>query len=411
MRLSELIALLRVENQFERLRLDIGAQFGRESAPLYGASVLPERLVEANAFKESYVRYRQTLAMAGSSYSPAQLSTGGRVYGEIQVSLGNTNIKDQLIGPELDRLMRLVNLADSTNQRATIEAARQILNFVDVSIREPILKLNELYRWQAIIDGVVKRRGSNGYSEDVTYFSPAGHRVTIPGGTVAAPGGWYSKSATAYDPYLDFFAAQSFLRRKGYTISRIVSNYSAAFAFQSHPAVVNRLGGATFVDANGTPGRMMGSVNMDSVQAGLRANMLPQWDIYDTVYDNRNPATPAADEFMSGTRYLDRKYEPTTGVFVDAHPVVLLCQTGRDESVIDFGDRSSLPMGGITLQDTLGYYAVGTVTGEPGPGRKYSDRIETEHPGGYRAEMIQEGLPVITEPEAIYVMMVQAPAP
>lgn len=406
MTLLELLQSLRDTGEYDRLRLDVMAQFGTESRPYLGAQLLPEQMRDSNAYTEQQVRYMTVLANAGSSYSPAQVNTGGRIFGEFKVSFGNTNVADNLTAGEYDRLMKLIALSTAGgNDNATVQAAAQVLRFLDQMIREPMLMLNELYRWQAIIDGVVKRRGSNGYAEDVNYPLPSGHRVTIPGGTVANPAGWFETDGS-YDPYQDFFTAQRFLAAKGYQISRIISNFTAAHTFMRNSNVINRLGGATIVNTGGTSvSRVVGSISMDSVNAELRANMLPQWEIYDRTFNYRNPTSTNQNGIEVG-RFLDRS---PSGV--KTNPVVLVCTTGRDESMIDFGDRSTLPNGGLTLPDTLGYYGIGTVAGQSSAGRHFYEKVEEKYPGGLYAEAIQEGLPVITEPEAIYVLNVQEPTP
>jgi hypothetical protein len=404
MNLLELLQMLRDTGDYSRLTLDIMAQFGTETAPYLGAQLLPEQLRSENAYTEQQVRYMSVLANAGSSYSPAQVNTGGRIFGEFKVSFGNTNVADNLTAGEYASLMKLIALSTAGgNDNATLQAAAQVMRFLDRSIREPMLMLNELYRWQAIIDGVVKRRGSNGYAEDVIYPMPAGHRVTIPGGTVANPAGWFEND-NSYDPYNDFLAAKRFLAAKGYTISRIFSNFSAAHAFMGNSRVRDRLAGSTVLGEAATFQRMAGSVSLEKVNAELQAMQIAQWEIYDRTFNYRNPSSTNANGIETG-RFLDRM----AGA-IKVHPVVLVCSSGRSEDMIDFGDRSSLPNGGITLDDTLGYYGIGTVAGQAAPGRHFYETVTEKHPGGLYAESIQEGLPVITEPEAIYVMMVQEPA-
>ena len=403
MTLLELLQMLRDTGDYSRLTLDLMAQFGTETQPYLGAQLLPEQTRTENAYTEQQVRYMTVLANAGSSYSPAQVNTGGRIFGEFKVSFGNTNVADNLTAGEYASLMKLIALSTAGgNDNATIQAAAQVMRFLDRSIREPMLMLNELYRWQAIIDGVVKRRGSNGYAEDVNYPMPAGHRVTIPGGTIANPAGWF-ETDNSYDPYNDFLAAKRFLAAKGYTISRIVSNFSAAHAFMGNSRVRDRLAGSTVLGESATFQRMAGSVSLEKVNAELQAMQIARWEIYDRTFNYRVPNSVNANGIETG-RFLDRVVSG-----VKTHPVVIICNSGRSEDMIDFGDRSTLPNGGITLENTLGYYGIGTVAGQAAPGRHFYETVTEKHPGGLYAEAIQEGLPVITEPEAIYVMMVQEP--
>lgn len=405
MTLIELLQKLRDDGEYEKLRVDVMAQFGTENNPYLGASLLPEVTKQYNAYTEQQVRYMTVVANAGSSYSPAQVNTGGRIFGEFNVNFGNTNVADNLTANEYDMLMQMIMLStEGGNDNATLQAAAQVMRFLDRSIREPLLMLNEVYRWQAIIDGTVKRRGSNGYSEDVVYPMPSGHRVTVPGGTVANPAGWFETDGS-YDPFQDFFTAQRFLAAKGYRISRIISNFTAAHTFMRNSNVVNRLGGTTIVSTGGALTRTLSSVSMNAVQAELQSNQLPEWQIYDRTFNYRNPSSTKENQIEVG-RYLDRVVGG-----VKTHPVVLVCQTGRDMSSIDFGDRSTLPNGGIELADTLGYYGIGKVKGQPTSGRHFFEEVTQKHPGGLYAEGIQEGLPVITEPEAIYVINVQEPTP
>jgi hypothetical protein len=403
MTLLELLQMLRDTGDYSRLTLDLLAQFGTEQAPYVGAQILPEQSRSENAYTEQQVRYMSVLANAGSSYSPAQVNTGGRIFGEFKVSFGNTNVADNLTAGEYASLMKLIALSTAGgNDNATIQAAAQVMRFLDRSIREPMLMLNELYRWQAIIDGTVKRRGSNGYSEDVVYPMPAGHRVTVPGGTLANPAGWF-ETDNSYDPYNDFLAAKRFLAAKGYTVSRIISNFTAAHAFMGNSRVRDRLSGTTVLGEAATFQRMAGSVSMDAVSNELQAMMLPRWEIYDRTFNYRNPNSTNTNGIETG-RFLDRM----AGA-VKVNPVVLICESGREENLIDFGDGSSLPNGGITLENTLGYYGIGTVAGQAAPGRHFYETVTEKHPGGLYAESIQEGLPVITEPEAFYVINVQEP--
>jgi hypothetical protein len=405
--LQELLQALRDTGDYTRLRLDVMAQFGSEGAPYLGAELLPEQLRDQNSYTEQQVRYMTQIANAGSSYSPAQLNTGGRVFGEFKVSFGNTNVADQITANEYDKLMKLVLLStEGGNDNATLQALTSVLRFLDRNIREPMLMLNELYRWQAIIDGVVRRRGSNGYSEDVVYPVLPGHRVTVPGGTVAAPAGWYNETVGpgAYDAASDLFAAQRFLARKGYRVNRLISDYEAAWAFLRNPAVVNRVSGQTIVnDLGGSSQRIVGNASMESVNSMLLGNMLPRWEIYDRSYNYRSTTSTTSTQIETA-RFLERLVGGTR-----THAVVLLCSTGRSEDLIDFGDRSSLPNAGVTLANTLGYYGIGKVAGQPTSGRHLYENVIEKHPGGLYAECIQEGLPVITEPEAYMVINVAEP--
>lgn len=388
---------LQVRGEFQRLALDPMAQFGTENEPLLGATLLPEMGKDANSqngYTEMQIRYQTGLANAGSSYSPAQLNSGGRIIGSFDVKPGNTNQADQLTAQDYEDLRSLLMHAEpSISTPASLEAVARLMGWMDTNINQPMLKLNELYRWQAIIDAKVERRGSNGYAEDVVYPTPAGHRVTVPSGTIASPTGWYS-TGTNYDPYQDFFAAQRFLSTKGYRVNRIISCFEPAYTFMKNPANGVRFGGIS-LDSGNQFARILPQLTMERVNQELNANGLPTWEVWDQTYFYKD-----ATGNFAFRRYLER----------DTYfPVILVCNTGRN-TTIDFGDRSTMT-NTIQLSNTLGYYCVGRVLGQNAIGRKIYTNVEEKHPGGMYAESVQEGLPVITEPEAIFILKIMKPTP
>lgn len=389
--LTTLIREIDANTDFDRMRLDIRSQFGNENNPLLGATLLPETIKSSNAYSEEQVRYKTVLANAGTSYSPAQIKTGERLYGRFDVRFGNTNIADTMTADDLEKLMDFLKFAD-VDQTANLQAMATVLGFIDKSIIQPHLLLNEKYRWDAIIDGVVQRRGFNGYEEDVTYPNPSGHRPAVPGGTIAAPAGWYSIDDN-YDPFSDIFEARNFLAKKGFRINRIISNFEIAHVFMNHPANKVRFGGIALTDGNFR--RVVPGLNFEQINQELRANQLPTWEIYDRTYTDKDES----DGLVKSFRYLER---------ATYHPIVLVCTTGRNESLIDFGDRTSM-LTSVELEDTLGYYGIGRVKGKPSAGRWLHTEVTERHPGGLYAEGIQEGLPVITEPEAFVVLKVNKP--
>lgn len=389
--LTTLVREIKENGDFDRLRLNISAQFGNENAPLLGATLLPEVIKPSNAYSEEQVSYKTVLANAGTSYSPAQVKSGERLYGRFDVRLGNTNIADTMTANELEKLMSFLSLADS-DPAANLQAMAGVLGFLNKSIVLPHLLLNEKYRWDAIVDGIVRRRGFNGYEEDVIYPDPAGHRISVPGGTTATPAGWFSRTDN-YDPFADIFAARNALARKGFRINRIISNFEIAHQFMNHPANKVRFGGISLSD--GGFRQIVPGLNFDRVNQELQSNQLPAWEIYDRTYTDKDEA----DGLVKVSRYLERP---------SYHPVVLVCTTGRSESLIDFGDRTSL-LTSVELEDTLGYYGIGRVKGKESTGRWIHTEVTTRHPGGLYAEGIQEGLPVITEPEAFIVLKVMKP--
>ena len=72
-------------------------------------------------------------------------------------------------------------------------------------------------------------------------------------------------------------------------------------------------------------------------------------------------------------------------------------------------DPSNFTDGSIVLDNTLGYYAVGRNTGKDSSGRTIHTWMMEKKPVGMAGESYQTGLPVITDPQAYYVIRVQRP--
>lgn len=270
--LATLVRELQDTGEFDRLRLDPLAQFGTEDNPFLFASILPEVNRDTNQYTETQIRYQTILANSGSSYSPAQLNPGGQIVGEFDVKFGNINQADQMTVQDYEAIMKLL-MQSGTNSNADMEAMARVLQFMNKQILWPVLTLNEKQRVDAVVDAQVLRTGSNGYSELVTYPTPAEHRVNIPGGTVANPAGWYETDGS-YDPFADFFAAQRFLAAKGYRVNRIISCFDPAYTFMNNTAVATRFGGVS-LNQDGGFARVVPSVSRDRINAELQANGLP----------------------------------------------------------------------------------------------------------------------------------------
>lgn len=398
--IAELVRDLQDTGEFDRVRLDPLAQFGPEGNPYLGSTLLPEVVRDSNAYTETQIRYQSAIALDGSSYSPAQLSPGGHLIGEFDVKFGLTNIADQMNAQFYEGLRKLL-MQSGSSTNADIEAAAQLIQWMDKSLTIPMLKKNELQRWQAIIDASVPRKGSNGYVETVSYPNPAGHRITVGGGSVGSPTGWFSRqtdptAALYWDPWNDLFAVKREAARKGYRINRIISAYEPGHLLAQHPVTTTRLSGIT-INVTGSLDRAIRVNSFDSLNAELQANELPTWEIYDRTYDYPITNGDGEREFTF-SRYLER---------ADYWPVIMVCTTGRDQ-VIDLGDRSTVS-NVIQLQETLGYYGVGRVVGQGSTGRHLYTEVSEKHPVGMYAEMLQMGLPVITEPEAIFVLKIMKP--
>jgi hypothetical protein len=353
-----LIATMLRDGQFLQLARTMLAMFGTPARSYLGATLLPERLVEENAYREDSVRYRTILANAGTRYSPSQLKDGS-VVGSFLVELGSSDIKRELTAREYDALIRLLG------RNASMEAVAQAINFVDVTVNRALIEYNEQQRWQAIVSALVQRRGANNYSEDIAYPNPSGHRS-------AAGGVWSNDS---YDPFEDITAKADLLASKGYTVNRIVSSRQVVSKLAGNANVKARCGLAV-INANGQIRGAAGRATLEAINGALQADGLPAIELYDLQY----------------------RTETGTGYFLARDTMVFAATTGRDEDV-DLGDGERM-----LVENTLGYVGVGRATGQADPGRVIRAEAFNNKPPRIEAEGWQESLPVITEPEAIGVI-------
>jgi hypothetical protein len=83
--------------------------------------------------------------------------------------------------------------------------------------------------------------------------------------------------------------------------------------------------------------------------------------------------------------------------------MVLVATTGRDES-IDLGDFDPSVASPELVADTIGYVGVGRAAGQSAPGRHVVVNAYENKPPRIEGEAWQTSFPVITEPEAIYII-------
>ncbi|MEM7771966.1 MAG: major capsid protein, partial [Cyanobacteria bacterium P01_A01_bin.37] len=357
-----------------------------------GARYLPEILVPENAYSETQIRWRTQPALDGTRYSPVQMQRGGTLMGEFKVDLGNTDTGDEMTGQDHDGLIKLLN------QDRDMEGIAQVMRWADNSLLRPHLIKNELQRWQAIVLGQVTRNGSEGYTETVSYFQPAGHRPEVLGGTTGSPAGWYLDT---YDPFDDIFAGKEKLASLGFEVSDIICNAKPMATLRGNATVATRTSMVRVNDSGQIRGTT-GYVSNATINQVLADNDLPPVTVYNAGYQ-----TPTG--FL---RFLDLS---------DTHDYfIMLGRTTRQwDLVTDFStraepgsgtfDRDAIDPGSLTINSTLGYYGVGRNVGSSGSGRTIFTMTQDKKPKGYYGEAYQAGLPVVTEPEAIYVIRVKRP--
>lgn len=370
MDINGLIDQLFEDGTIERLLRNPLAQFGPDTRRYIGAEILPERLVNENAYREDAITYKTIVANDGTRYSPVQLKEGARV-GSFLVELGENDIGSEFTSRLYDALLRYL----ATNQ--TMDAVTSITRWLDTTVVRALVEKIEQQRWQAICDAMVVREGDNGFYEEVLYSNPAGHRVTVPSGTTGTPEGWYDPT---YDPMEDIQGIVQLLADKGYQVNRIITSRQLATVLRNHPLIAARL--STFVVTNvGDIEGMPGFSTFARLNGLLGEEGLPAIEMYDLVY---------------GTSEGSARFLP-------ADKMVFVATTGREE-VVDMGDEEPL-----ILMDTLGYAGIGRAAGQSTPGRVIDLQSYTKKPPRIEAEGWQTQLPVILEPEAIGVLTVSPP--
>lgn len=364
MDLLSLIRQMQTDGTVQVIARNPLAQFGPPNRQYLGATLLPERLVPLNMFKERNIRYRTVIANNGTRYSPTQLKDDSSLVGEMRVELAHNDIARQFTAEDYDALLEMLAT------RPTMEATATLIRWLDTTVNRALLDLNEKQRWQAIVDASVVLSGDNGYTETVAYSNPSGHRVNA-GGT------W---SNDAYDPYPDILAQVQLLADKGYTVSRMIAARKVATILARNDKMAARVGGRITVSTGGqlasAPRPLISLADLNAV---FNADGLPPIETYDAQYFDYG----GAKRFLADTA------------------LVIVATTGRDETYTDAqyyaGDLPIVP-------DTLGYQAIGRAAGQPASGRVIRMEAKDDKPPRVEAEGWQTSLPVITEPEAIAVV-------
>jgi hypothetical protein len=385
----ELIRQLDEQEYFKRLALNPNAQFGSEEQPFLGATILPEQLVEENSFEETQVRYRTKPALDGTRYSPAQMQESSHLIGSVKVDLGDSDTASQFTGKDHDGLIKLLMRGGDE------EAIARLVRWADKSLIAPHAIKNEIQRWQAIIKGEVLRKGSNKLEELVEYYQHPGHNTVIPGGTIAAPQGWYDDN---YDPMEDIAGAVQKLEDLGYSVRGMFSTGRVTSTLTKNGQVAKRTN-RVVVNAAGNITSASGRVTLAELNAIADDDGLPNFTKYNAGYETSNgfrrfmDVKPGSD-FLVIVGNSDRQWDMAT----DYAGAV-------DADLGDFAD------GAIQLEGVLGYYGVGRNVGQTSPGRTVHTEAQMKKPAGLYGESYQTGFPVILDPQAIVVIEIQRPTP
>lgn len=365
--------LIQTEN-FTRVINDPLAQFGAPNRRYVGAEILPEVMVPENSYVEEAIRYRTIVANDGTRYSPVQIKQGV-LTGSFEVHLGDSDIGSHFTSADYDALIKLIERINGGYgntgagvARPTMEAMARILNWVDLTLRRPLYEKNEKMRWEAICNASIARTGDNGYVETVTIPNPTGHRPN-------AGGVW---SNNAYDPYTDIIAGAEFLAAKGYTVTRMVTGTDVRSKLSMNTNIRTRVGRISIISSTivGLPGR----ATLNRMNEMFSEDNLPPLETYDLQY----------------------RTHTSSGYFFPRGTFAMIA--GSRDQLIDRGDLEPAVMP-RTVANTIGYVGMGRPAGQSTSGAVVVLRPEADSkPPRIEGEAWQVSLPVVQEPEAIYVI-------
>lgn len=360
--LSTLIRDLIADGSLDFVRTNPLAQFGPPNRPYLGATILPERIVPNNEYREMGIQYRTVIANDGERYSPAQIKASGQIVGEFLVELGNSDLALEMTPADYDALILYAQSLGQQGFPAMSQAAQSILRLADRAVAG-LAMLTEKQRWQAIVGASVTREGDNGFAGTITYPNPAGHRA-------AAGGTWSSDS---YDPYGDLVTMQELFADKGYSVSRMITSTKVAGILTRNAKMAARFAPVRVLSGSD----YFNTLTLAGVNAGLQANGLPAIEVNDALW---------RDQVTSGRMLADTVF-------------VMVAQTDDEAPEIADGDDFMPDLG-----NTVGYTAIGRPSGQAASGRAL-ELIAGEGKGAtIRAEAWQTSMPVITHPEGIAVV-------
>lgn len=371
--ISALIKDLEDKSAFKISANDPTLQFENGGQNLLFATVLPERTVTENIFRQWDIQYKTMIANDATRYSPPQIKNS-MLLGSVQVELAEQDAAGAMDMQYYEHFLKTLDRGNS------MEAAFQLLRFFENTVARPLAILRERHRVDAICKGFIERRGANNFYEMVHFPKPAGHRVTVPSGTSAVKAGWYDPN---HDIVGTLKAMKKMLLKKGYRITRIITTEEIIAECLIPNKAIRAYGLMTVTAPGGNQGfELQTTPEAQALSSAFRAIGIPVPVTYDAGYSDQ----------LGYHVFMKEKF-------------VILCQTGRTQTVRL--DDSEDPL--LSLPNTLGYTAIGVATGQLTPGVQY--RIEANQ--GKDANIYAEGwmtsFPIIQDPESYAVITVPEP--
>jgi hypothetical protein len=370
--ITALIRELEENQAFAISANDPTLQFENGGQNLLFSSVLPERQVAQNSYRDWGIRFKTMIANDATRYSPPQIKNG-MLIGSVQVEMGEADAAGAMDMQFYEHFLQTLDRGSSQ------EGAFQLLRFFENTVSRPLAILRERHRVDAVCQGYVERRGANNFYERVDFPKPAGHRATVPSGTTAAPTGWY-------DPDHDILGTlkmfKKMLAKKGYRISRIITTEDILSDCIIPNNAIRAYGVMTVTAPGGNQGfELQTRPEAQAMINAFAAIQVPVPVTYDAGYSDQLGWQP----------FMKNKF-------------VILCQTGRQAEVRIDGEEPAL-----LLPNTIGYYGIGVATGQLAPGVRYKVDSKDGKDANIYAEGWMSGFPIIQDPEAFAVLTIPEP--
>ncbi len=336
------------------------AQFGTRDRSYLGATLMPERTVMVNMYREEAIRFRTVIAADGTRYSRVQ-RRGNDLFASFEVELGNSDIGADMSAQQYETLMRYLDSNQSDN------AIRAATRWMDVRVLRALVENAERQRWEALLFGKVWRVGDDNYRDLVEYANPPFHRLS--------PAKAWTDPTT--DIFEDIHTAVQTLIDKGYRPGRIITSRRIVNIMARNNTVKMR-GGITVVNG-GTIATASGRASLSDINALLSDDGLPPIETYDLQYRTQ------AGSFR----------------FLPENAMLIVATVERDDD-LDMGDANVEDLIPFELRGTqVGYHAIGKATGQPTPGRVINLFAYTNKPPRVEAEGYMCHLPVVQFAEAM----------
>lgn len=359
--LASIIEQMNSQGVPESVARNPAAQFGRGTRVYKGATILPERLVPDNTYREQSIRFRTVIAPDGTRYSAVQ-KRGSDLFASFLVELGHSDIGVPMNSQDYDSLRSYLQV----NQ--DMAAMAVMTRWLDVHINTALLENMERQRWEAIVDSAVRRVGDNNYEEVVSFANPAGHRAAQ-----SAP--WSTNTTDIFD---NIQTMAQVMTDKGFRVGRIITSQNVLSKMTRNSTVKTR-GGVAVVNSTGQITSAGGRMTLQGINDVMQSDGLPPIETYDLQYQTQT----------GSQRFLKNDV------------MVLLATTDRGGE-LDLADNTDqFPM---SFGSVLGYHAVGRAAGQSMPGRVIRMEVFENKPPRIDSEGWMTHLPIIQEPEAIAVI-------